>query len=261
MKRLFLAALLLSSATSIAQVTFEHAYISNEQEAQVHFLEGVGSRYMTFNRVTNTINLHDGNHNLWKSIDAKLPAGSVLQYPVFPSTMLFDSDTSVEVLVIYMVTGPGGGLKIQLVDETGTVLNVFNDAERAYVYPFDSSWKLVLHNRNKYGHFWSEVYGLPGKFIAPLKGPKTNTNTNDPSSMLYPNPMNDIATLEYTLPKGEQKGTVQVYSSNGTVIRTYPINQNAGSLIIQRDGLPAGSYYITTTSNGVSGPPIKIAMY
>lgn len=261
MKQLLLAVLLLAFVAANAQIAFEHAYIGGEQEAKVCYLENVGYRYMTFNRGTNMVNLYDSNHNLWKSIDAKLPSGSVLQYPSFPSTMLFDSDTSVEVLVLYLVTGPGGGLKAQLVDETGVVLNVFNDAQLAFVYPFDSSWKLVTHNTNRYGHFWSEVYGLPGKFIAPLKGPNTNTTTNDPADMLYPNPMNNSATLEYTLPNNANKGTVMLYSTGGEIIRTYPVNQNKGQLIIQRDGLPAGSYIISTTSDGVKSPPQKITMY
>lgn len=264
MKQLLLAVLLLTAIIGKAQLTFENAYI-NFTGVSVCHLEGIGYKYYTVEYDSLKLNLYNDNHSLWKSIDLKVPSGGSLSGVNYPSTMLFDLDPGIEFLVYYNIPC-GAGLPpcqfIQLVDETGSILSVITDGQGADVVPFDTSWKLKVYNTNKYGHRWGEIWGLPGKFLA-VKGPNTNTGntTNDPVDMLYPNPMENSATLEYTLPNNAAKGTVTLYNNNGTQIRTYDVHQHTGKLIIQRDGLPSGSYIISTTSEGIASPPQKITMY
>lgn len=262
MKKLFLALALLISVAGKSQVTLEHSYPANEASILIYNLEGVGYRYMTTNRTNNTINLYDGNHNLWKSIDAKIPAGYSMRSAMYPSTKLFDLDTGVEVLVFYYKPN---NYKAQIVDETGSILNIIPFAEQGVVQRFDTSWKLVLSmvdytNTSAPVVNYSEVYSLPGQFLG-MRTTKPNNNNNDPADLLYPNPTDDKATLEYTLPNGTEKGTVQLLNTNGTLLRTYSVNQNSGKLIIQRDGLPSGTYVITTISNGVASPAKQIVLY
>jgi hypothetical protein len=264
MKKLILALLLLVSVSTHAQVTLEHSYTSDENAILIYNLEGVGNRYVTYNRISNRVNFYDGNHTLWKSIDPKIPTGYTLSRltEIYPSTKLFDLDAGVEMLIIYDTMAAGPKYFAHIVDESGAILNVFPNAQDAYIQRFDTTWKLLLwmydlNSTTKKSY--SEVYSLPGQFLG-VRSPNGNNN-NDPADHFYPNPMDNVATLEYTLPNSAAKGTVQIFSSTGTMVRTYPINQNTGKLIIQRDGLPAGAYFISTTSNGVASPPQKIAMY
>lgn len=269
MKNLFiLLGLFLSSVVGKAQITLEHTYPANEGHILIYNLQNVGYRYMTFDNFhlvwAPKIHLYDGSHNLWKSIDPKIPTGYVLTMAKFPSTMLFDLDTGVEVVVIYNRTsgGPSGPDYItQIVDENGSVLSAIQHGQDALIQKFDSTWKLLVYMQDPTSNtnrVWSAVYSLPGQFLG-VRNP--NSGNNDPADLLYPNPMGNTATLEYTLPDGAENGTVRLFNASGTLIRSYPVNQHTGKLLIQRDGLPSGAYIISTNSNGVASPPQKILMY
>ncbi|MBS1771422.1 MAG: T9SS type A sorting domain-containing protein [Bacteroidetes bacterium] len=269
MKKLFFSLLLMAPVCANAQITLEHTYPANETNILIYNLEGVGYRYMTYDNFyllwSPKINLYDGTHTLWKTIDPKIPSGYAFRSAKFPSTMLFDSDTGVEVVVVCArISGsPAGPDEItQIVDENGSIIKSIPYAVDAYVQKFDASWKLLVllqDATSSTSREWCEVYSLPGQFLG-IRSPNGNNNNDPASSFLYPNPMDNTATLDYVLPKGSDKGTVQVFNANGTAVRTYTVNQNTGSLTIQRDGLPAGAYFITTSSNGVTSPPQKIAV-
>jgi hypothetical protein len=59
---------------------------------------------------------------------------------------------------------------------------------------------------------------------------------------LYPNPVENAATLKYTLPAGTREATLNVYDLPGNVIRTYQVTDQFADILIQRESLPAGTY-------------------
>ncbi len=79
----------------------------------------------------------------------------------------------------------------------------------------------------------------------------TNTSTpfyNESGLTLSPNPMNDQTQLSFTN-KDEQLNTVQIYSVNGQLVRTYS-SLSANSLSIEKGNLTTGMYFYKALSKG-----------
>jgi hypothetical protein len=65
-----------------------------------------------------------------------------------------------------------------------------------------------------------------------------NASLSDP----VPNPSAGDAAISYTLPQGEQKGTITLYSITGQLIQAYPVTGNKNILHIDHSDLPSGIY-------------------
>ena len=94
---------------------------------------------------------------------------------------------------------------------------------------------------------YSDVYSLPGKLLAVQKPGKGNENIE---SVMYPNPMDQYAFINYQLPMGTTSGKLSLYNQAGVQVKQINIDNNSGVLTIERRGLPSGVYqYTITTGN------------
>lgn len=248
MKHLLIFIILLSAFTTQAQLVLEKSY-QVIGTVTVHNLEGEGHKYMAVSPASEDILLYNTNHTVWKIMDAMIPNNSVLVSASYPSTKLFDNDSYVEVLVTFADTS-GGTYKpyIQIVHENGSNYNIL-PAYGGYVAKVDNSWKLIVNiNQNP---SYSEVYTLPGNYLNVKQ--TTGDGVEEASSLLYPNPMNEAATLAYTLPHGEQSGIINVYCSNGVMVRSYKVTNQFKDISVQRNELPAGVYFYSLTTASATG--------
>jgi hypothetical protein len=68
-----------------------------------------------------------------------------------------------------------------------------------------------------------------------------------------PNPSSGDAAINFALPKGEQKGTITLYSITGQLIQAYPVTTNNNTLHIDHSDLPSGIYmYQLRTASSAS---------
>lgn len=239
---LIIAALLPFFAS--AQITLEKSYF-NIGTVTVHNIEDYGYKYMVVEASKLKISLFNTDHSLWKTIHYNIPAGYKLSHAYTPTSKLFDLDSEVEVILTF---GSDTGIKYttHIVNENGSVLQFFDDASTVYPVKVGSDWKAIVHKYTN--HSFSEVYSLPGQqvFIT------TPGNGGDAELSMYPNPMHEAATLEYSLPSGTTSGQLQVYNASGSLVRSYNVTNQFSSIIIHRGDLPPGGYIYSLQASGTT---------
>lgn len=248
MKKLTLIAAMALSLSSSGQISLEKSYSSYGQ-VSVHNLENVGYRYMVTDIAGKKVHLFDESHNLWKTISPSFPLNSRFLSANYASTTLFDTDAGVEISVNYVdTTGGVANWKYytSIVEENGYLTFTINNCNYGYVTKVGNNWKMIATIVTQPTH--SEVYSLPGKM---LNIKKPGGGEDEASYSLYPNPMDQSATLTYSLPAGVNIGLVQLYNTSGALLKTYPVQQRSGSITVERSDLPAGTYFYTVnTANG-----------
>lgn len=141
---------------------------------------------------------------------------------------------------------------------------------------FDSNWKCMdngIHDTISLGRFPEGKYTLTFTLtdknsflgdninIVPFEviyGPNITTSANQKATanvVLYqntPNPFTAETEIKYSLPENAEKAVINVYSLNGNLLLTKPIEQlGNGSIIISGNELEAGTYIYTLSVNGV----------
>lgn len=251
MKQLLIAmsvAITIASSAN-AQISLEKSY-QNIGTVSVHNIENEGHKYLVVSESQNSVLLYNSGHTLWKSIKAQVPSSYVITSALYASSKLFNTDNLIELIAVYIDTNTNNFYGF-IVNENGTVINTFNNAAGYFVTEVNGGFKLIVTTYSTASY--SDVYSLPGKLLS-VKKPGKNTQAE---ADIYPNPMGEAATLTYSLPKGTETGSIQVYNSNGVLVRMVPIQCNSGAVIINRGELPAGVYHYTcyaagNTSNGKS---------
>jgi hypothetical protein len=71
---------------------------------------------------------------------------------------------------------------------------------------------------------------------------------------IYPNPSQNLSTIEYTLPQGETKGEIIIYDIAGAVVKKVTVTSCSGKIELDNTALQSGTYfYQLTASNGATG--------
>jgi hypothetical protein len=73
---------------------------------------------------------------------------------------------------------------------------------------------------------------------------------------VYPNPMQDEATV--ILPASPKPSTLVMYTLTGQIVRQLPVTQN--EILLSRDDLPHGMYFIALLQDGHVSNMIKLAV-
>jgi hypothetical protein len=236
MKRVLIPIFVLLSIVSYSQVVFENSYAGNWR-MYLEKVDDEGFKYVSVNDATKRVVLYNLDHTIWKDINAGIPSTATILYtaPFYASKTLFNSDSKIEVFVCY---ADGSGYIGKIVNEDGVVLNTFSNVAWHNIKNTDGGCKLLIHKNPASGSVqYTEVYGLPGQYAGIQKPGKDDTETG-----LYPNPVQEAATLTYTLPAGVNAAQVLVYNASGQQVRSYQVSNQFSSIIISRGDLPPGSY-------------------
>lgn len=249
MKYLLFATMMALSVSAGAQVSLEQSY-KNIGLVSVHNIENEGYKYMAIDVTNKKVLLYNTNHSLWKTIAPTLPSGVTMTGAAYPTTLLFDNDSEVEVVVSYADFSPTPiAYTSIIVNENGTIIKTLPDISAVQVVKVDAAYKLIANNFNT--PYSSDVYSLPGKHLGLQKPGKGNSDNTD--TEFYPNPMQSAATLHYALPSGVHSGVIDVYNTAGAKMRSYQITDQYNDIIIHRGDLPSGVYYYNvTTAEGTS---------
>ncbi|MBC6607468.1 T9SS type A sorting domain-containing protein [Hymenobacter sp. BT188] len=106
-----------------------------------------------------------------------------------------------------------------------------------------------------------EVWTAPGSTPAPSSTPTTLATTNSVSTQSFPNPFEDVVTIQTQLKTAETMN-VALFNQVGRLIQKRSINFSAGvaqsSIDMSSLNLPTGRYYLMFMSGSLSGKTIKL---
>jgi hypothetical protein len=244
MKKLFTIAMMTIAVFAKGQVVLEHSYSTNWPMEVVN-IEGDGYKYLGVDTTTKDVKIYNTDHSLWKTINTSIPAGaSIYISSSYASKYLFNGDNKIELLVLYGVASPTFSVRAELYNEDGVILNTFNNAVTYNLANVANNWKLLVRVSTTPQH--TDIYTLPGQWTG-----VSNLGKTIPSSNIYPNPLENSATINYALPNGTDQGTINIYNDAGILIRSYTVTNQFNDLVINKDQLAPGIYiYDIATANG-----------
>jgi hypothetical protein len=269
MKKLIFIALLALGINAKAQITLEHHY-SNTKMLKFVKLSPTDNKWAAIN--ANTITLYNLNHSIFTTIS--IPNSPISPYDVlYISKSLFDTDsTTIEYMVDYVSGHPNGLIKIYR--EDGTVL--FSDSNEMAHYPllisssptrpiFDpivntiDGPKLITLIRDSIGNVNDfKVYDLPSIYYQCFAQSENNNNSLINISNPYPNPTNNMTTVEYYIPDGIYSGEIVFYNLNGIEVKRYKVDKAFNNLLISTNDIPAGTYFYQLQSAGLMSNSKKL---
>lgn len=235
MKKLLLIAVTLFTVQAQAQLTLEHTYTGSTMAFN---LEGIGPKWAVTDVAGKRLNIYNEDHTLWKSVVLDVPADVTSFSIQLLSTKLFDLDGDIEFIQVY---SQGSTYTAKFYDHNGNIW----DSKTGYFsfspFKFPSGWKILGYGlaSGQYG-----VFGVPGQYLSVAKQGNTGNST------LFPNPMEEAATLSYTLPAGAKTATLNVYNSNGQQVRSYTVTSDFNNIQMERGDLPAGVYTYQISAPG-----------
>lgn len=245
MKKLLFIAMMATAATTNAQMTLEHTYSSNWIMEAVN-IEGDGGKYVGVEEPSKKIIIYNADHTVWKTINTAIPAtASIYGANTFASKYLFNTDAKIEVAVVYI---DGVNFKGEIYNEDGTVLLSVNKCQVFQLKKVNADWKLLAQLANTGTPTQiTAVYSLPGQYTG-MRKPKTESG----ETAIYPNPMDNAATIEYSLPSGVHTAKLNVYNMQMQLLRSYDITDQFHNIIIQREDMPAGNYLYNIEAAGTT---------
>lgn len=249
MKPIYLFILLLLSKSTFAQLILEHTYSESNYVTLVS-IEGEGNKYLSVDSSSKNVLLYNEDHSLWKRINTILPDNSVLESISCVSKKLIDLDDDIELAYSFVVPSSSSAPPLfvtRIYKEDGTILMTLPDVWKCTPVKVNSNWKILAYTTTKSE---TEVYSVPGAYLS-IKRPEFD-GSSEYLSLLYPNPMESSATLNYQLPKGTHVAKLKVYDINGKIMREYDITDQFSEILIGRGDLPSGLYtYKLHSSNQI----------
>jgi hypothetical protein len=259
MKYFIVLLLVLVAASSRAQITLEHTY----NFSLIEYALVDSNEIMYFKLHSDTIDIYNANHSLYKSIIPNLGKGINIARIHYLSRHLFNSDNKLEMVI---GTTPLNTACI-IINEDGQVL--FECTKCFLNYPLESGSDAtpegVVNTQFGAKLFIIDslantlVYSLPGKL--PGCSTTTTSGVNAPTIIsgnslplsAYPNPSNGQMRISYKLPLGESTGELVILTTGGVEVKRYRVGYGFNDILVEKSDLPSGSYfYKLVTDKGES---------
>ena len=265
---LLLVVILLSEFNSHAQMTLAHTYVGWDPIV-VNFTN-YGKKYAILSDSA-TLKLYNINHTLWKTIALPVlpnyPVGYLYVTRFFLngnfansnssliSDNLFNSDTLIEVIGHYFIPGTQNGVMV-VVNENGVIVDSVSNVS----YTHMANVKIQNTEPNKFvlavpintainNQIETNIYNLPGTIpCETCGGPLAIQKTEEPQNFgtvsdPIPNPTSGNTKIEYMLPLYVQSGEIDMYDTEGRIVRKYKVTTANTSISIDASELSAGTYY------------------
>ena len=269
MKYFIVFLLVLTAASSQAQITLEHTYPpANNVTFGLYEVDSGQSKYIFFNQ-NDTIEVYDINHIFEKlilipKIESARPGLNLFYF----TKKLFSLDDRYEFLILG--SDNGGEWFTRIFSEDGSILFSCDTCFPNHVAARGNSYRqqnesifntekgtklLITHGKTGVG--LKEIYSLPGK----LPGSSAKSGVNSPSiitgssphTSVYPNPSNGQMRIEYKLPDGVTTGEIVISDIEGKEIKKYQVGNIFNDILIDKSDLQSGSYfYKLVTEKGES---------
>lgn len=242
MKKLMLILLSAFTLTAYSQITLEHTYTAS---AYITDLEQHGMKYFDMDVYTNSCNIYNLDHSLWKSIALDVPQGNYLSDIRYVTTNLFNEDDLVEVCYTwynYDSINLYFTYTTNIVNEEGTQLLTVPGANYTEVVEAgENDFKLLAY-------VWdysvipstleTRVYDIPG--TASLLQERA-AMTGSP----YPNPVKDVLHIPL---KNNASGVLHLMNAEGKPVKSVAVISGTGTSHIETGDLAAGIYYLQLKS-------------
>lgn len=259
-----------------AQIALDHTYTSDLPDRYVKLsLSGLKYVYLKPDSLApgyTNIKLFNPDYSLFKNISIPQFVGKRVAYIVYISETLFDTDSLIEYGIGYTDSGNPTVQALRICNENGVVLLerdtaqlIVSGATADYnstgliIFPDGTDTKLIVAK-----NYWAfpnrmiEIYSLPGQ-LACLECTDGLVNglaqppgmlSEESRSLLYPNPSDGNATIEFKLPKGINSGEIVLYKMDGSEVKRYRVDGTFGNLILNNSGLSAGTYMYQLIAGG-----------
>lgn len=102
---------------------------------------------------------------------------------------------------------------------------------------------------------FEEITDLPTDEILENKSANIssiNIENNENLFYIYPNPVNDILTVEYAILTGVSVNSIGIYDTKGVLLIKTPISESIGIVKINVSGLSKGNYFVSFGSDGIN---------
>ncbi len=207
--------------------------------------------YVKLNQANNTLDLHDFNHSLIKSVSLpnNVYAQSIYQFSFF-SRKLFDCDSSnIEFMALVndttlafpyqnslMVIREDGSVLLDL-DSISAAAAFSWDGVRHFIHNTSNGAKMLVYSQNRQR---SELYALCGTLPISYKVQEIPFIKGS-----YPNPAKESIEIEYSLPSTASTGKLTITDLKGQLIKEYTVNHNFSSIIVNTANINSGTYIYT----------------
>ncbi len=253
---LFIVFLLLSISVS-AQLVHEKTY--SNSAALIQLSDGT-HKYFLMDADLEQCRLYNSDHSLWKTINLQVPANNYLVDIQMVSDHLFDTDAEIELLYIfgeYIPTSTSYYYKYEtrIIDENETlILKIDGGAYAEIQIMSDDEAKLLL-----YSYDYSVYPYKTDTYVYDLVAYSSDSYV-DISSVIpesanvlkpYPNPASENITLSYKLPEGVYEATLNVYNTEGKIVRSLTVDRNFSDLKLNVSSYKAGTYIYNIVSNNI----------
>ncbi|MBQ6083940.1 MAG: hypothetical protein IJK92_06265 [Bacteroidales bacterium] len=232
---------LLSSISLKAQVELEntfndHVYYYSSLEKYIN---------VTTNKNTISINLYNGDHSVYKSINITPPYGYDYSDINYYSQTLFNDDEDIEFLVTYYnYSEDMNKISIcKLYNEQGSVIEDFGYSYYVYSSLYnEGGFKLKLEKRfynNDSNRFYysTEVYSLPGTgYSLSENGVQVNNAPQNTSAK--------VVALPYLLNGGES-ADLFIYNMENNLVEKKVVDSTFDRIMLDVSGYAPGIYYYT----------------
>lgn len=279
MKTLFLLCFSFLSTGIIGQVTFSTQIEPDELLDNLNFyrilLDDNESGYVSISDVdSNTaIRLFDNDFNLVQDISIPPQYFSGGSYVQYITRTLFDCDPSNIEFLLMTPFNPqsGASAKVAVVREDGTILFEHDNAValainnapyedirwKAPIISTEDGTKLFIHITDNYiGDGGIKVYDLCGN----LPNPCCNSSSSEIStgshamnpvhrSVAFPNPTNDLLTIELAEPIQRVNVQLKVYNINGELVNEKIVQTGQQVIRIDLQSRSAGTYFYQLLSD------------
>lgn len=244
MKNILFIAALLGGFVAKGQMTLEHIYHTVES-FRVVTLEGEGEKYVMYDTVAKNIKLYNIDHSIWKTIPLSILSNGELWTIAVVSTKFFNTDSKVEAFIGVDTSITSLGFIGYIINEDGSILQTLPGIYNVHPVKVGSSWKAQAYDYNNMSD--QPIYSVPGS----LPGTGLKVSELKTSGVnLYPNPIDQVATLRYTLPEGVQTGKLYVYDATGHEVRSYEVSNQFHDILLHRNDLAPGIYTYKLAADG-----------
>jgi hypothetical protein len=235
-------------------------------------LEYAGTKLVYVNTTANQMVLYNLNGTVYKTID--VPAQQFPSpYPLYLTETLFDTDSSTLEYALQVSDISSKTLRVRIYREDGTLLfskdsagfvsvmgTSINGGDSRSIFNSDSGTYMHLGVMGFPLPANTFVYKLPGSlYCAPCgyggAGLADGNNDNyfgKESFNLnsFPNPAKHTTVVYYDFPEGIHEGTLNFYSLNGVLVKSFRVTDLFRYITVSTDDLQAGSYVYKIVANG-----------
>ena len=113
----------------------------------------------------------------------------------------------------------------------------------------------IIENQNKIITSLEDEISIIKEQLDKLVRSNTGIDLDDDNSSAelkqnVPNPFGSTTEIEYSLPKSAEDGKIEVYNSNGQVIKTVRLSSGKGTIDVNNNSLSSGNYFYRMIVDG-----------